>query len=133
MGAGGDRVILPPRMDPLLEETSVIVKDKRYVSLVRTFQDALLSTQGIVEVEQYCDALFGELDLLNGASASFFRVRRRLEPALSLRRPPRTDTAIFRRLADQADARPIVTGVLPGSANRRSSPSPSPGIPAGPS
>src|SRR4030042_6683942 len=49
MKAGGTRVILPPHMDPLLEEASVIVKDKRYVSLLRTFQDALLSTQGIVE------------------------------------------------------------------------------------
>src|SRR5208337_3892046 len=51
--ADGERVILPPHGDPLLEETSIIVKDKRYVSLVRTFQDAMLSTQGIVEVEQY--------------------------------------------------------------------------------
>ena len=84
MGAGGDRVILPPRMDPLLEQTSIIVKDKRYLSLVRTFQDALLSTQGIVEIEQYCDALFSELDLLNGTSGLVLSLRRRLEPALPL-------------------------------------------------
>ena len=84
IGAGGDRVILPPHMDPLLEQTSIIVKDKRYVSLVRTFQDALLSTQGIVEVEQYCDALFSELDLLNGTFRLVLSLRRRLEPALPL-------------------------------------------------
>jgi two-component system sensor histidine kinase YesM len=113
MGAGGDRVILPPHMDPLLEQTSIIVKDKRYVSLVRTFQDALLSTQGIVEVKQYCDALFGELDLLNGASGSFFL----FDGAWSQLYPyDRTtaDPALFRRLAEQAATRPIVTGVLPG-------------------
>ena len=41
---GGEHVIGLPHVDPLLEETSIIVKDKRYVSLLRTFQDALLST-----------------------------------------------------------------------------------------
>ena len=82
-------MILPPHMDPLLEETSVIVKDKRYVSLLRTFRDALLSTQGIVEVKQYCDTLFGELDLLRGTSASIFVFDGEREPALSLRRDHR--------------------------------------------
>jgi sensor histidine kinase YesM len=113
MGAGGDRVILPPHMDPLLEQTSIIVKDKRYVSLVRTFQDALLSTQGIVEVKQYCDALFGELDLLNGASGSFFL----FDEAWNQLYPydgTAADPALFRRFAEQAATRPIVTGVLPG-------------------
>lgn len=113
MGASGDRVILPPHMDPLLEETSIIVKDKRYVSLVRTFQDALLSTQGIVEVKQYCDALFGELDLLNGASGSFFL----FDAAWNQLYPydgTTADPALSRRLAEQAATRPIVTGVLPG-------------------
>jgi len=113
MAAGGDRVILPPHMDPLLEQTSVIVKDKRYVSLVRTFQDALLSTQGIVEVKQYCDALFGELDLLSGASGSFFL----FDGAWNQLYPyegTAADPALFRRLAGQAATRPIVTGVLPG-------------------
>ena len=113
MGAGGDRVIIPPRMDPLLEQTSIIVKDKRYLSLVRTFQDALLSTQGIVEIEQYCDALFSELDLLNGASGSFFL----FDGAWNQLYPydgSLVDPALFRRLADQAATRPIVTGVLPG-------------------
>jgi sensor histidine kinase YesM len=113
IGAGGDRVILPPHMDPLLEQTSIIVKDKRYVSLVRTFQDALLSTQGIVEVKQYCDALFGELDLLNGASGSLFL----FDGAWNQLYPydgTTADPALFRRLAEQAATRPIVTGVLPG-------------------
>jgi len=113
MRAGGDRVILPPHMDPLLEQTSIIVKDKRYVSLVRTFQDALLSTQGIVEVKQYCDALFGELDLLNGASASLFL----FDGAWNQLYPydgSAADSALCRHLAAQAAASPIVTGVLPG-------------------
>jgi two-component system, sensor histidine kinase YesM len=113
MVAGGDRVILSPHMDPLLEQTSVIVKDKRYVSLVRTFQDALLSTQGIVEVKQYCDALFGELDVLNGASGSFFL----FDGAWNQLYPydgTAADPALFRRLARQAATSPIVTGVLPG-------------------
>jgi two-component system sensor histidine kinase YesM len=113
MAAGGDRVFLPPHMDPLLEETSIIVKDKRYVSLVRTFQDALLSTQGIVEVEQYCDALFSELDLLNGVSGSFFLFDgswNQLYPYDG----SLADPALFRRLTDTAATRSIVTGVLPG-------------------
>jgi len=113
MGAGGDRVILPPHMDPLLEQTSIIVKDKRYVSLVRTFQDALLSTRGIIEVEQYCDALFSELDLLNGTSGSFFLFDDAWNQLYPYDGSP-ADPAPFRRLAGQAAARPIVTGVLPG-------------------
>ena len=112
-GADGARVILPPHMDPLLEQTSIIVKDKRYVSLVRTFQDALLSTQGIVEVEQYCDALFSELDLLNGRSGSFFVFDDAWNQLYPYDGSP-VDTASFRRLAAQATSRPIVTGVLPG-------------------
>ena len=115
IGAGGNRVILPPHMDPLLEQTSIIVKDKRYVSLVRTFQDTLLSTQGIVEVEQYCDALFSELDLLNGTSGSFFLFDDAWNQLYPYDGSP-TDPAPFRRLAAQAAARPIVTGVLPGKS-----------------
>jgi len=72
MRKNGDRVILPPHMDPLQEETSVLVKGKLYISLLRSFQDSLLSIRGIVEVKQYCDALFAELDSLTGASASIF-------------------------------------------------------------
>ena len=113
MGAGGERVIVPPHMDPLLEQTSIIVKDKRYVSLVRTFQDALLSTQGIVEVEQYCDALFSELDLLKGTSGSFFLFDDAWNQLYPYDGSP-ADPAPFRRLARQASAHPIVTGVLPG-------------------
>ncbi|HET6449757.1 MAG TPA: sensor histidine kinase [Spirochaetia bacterium] len=113
MRAGGERVIRPPHMDPLLEETSIIVKDKRYVSLVRTFQDALLSTQGIVEVEQYCDTLFGELDLLRGSSVSpfvFDSAGNQLYPYDG----PAADGSTLRRLADRASRRPIMAGTLPG-------------------
>ncbi len=113
MQAGGERVILPPHMDPLLEETSVIVKDKRYVSLLRTFQDALLSTQGIVEVEQYCDTLFSELDLLSGSSASIFVFDRSGNQLYPYEGPP-VDAPALLRIADQAARRLIVTGVLPG-------------------
>ena len=101
MEAGGNRVILPPHMDPLLEQTSVIVKDKRYMSLARTFQDALLSTQGIIEIKQYCDTLFGELDILNGASGSFFL----FDAAWNQLYPydgAAADPAPFRRFAGQA-------------------------------
>lgn len=68
----GERVILPPHMDPLLEQTSVIVKGKRYVSLLRAFRDPQLSTRGVVEVKQYCDALFSELDMLSRSSEAIF-------------------------------------------------------------
>ncbi len=115
MGAGGDRVILPPHMDPLLEQTSIIVKDKRYVSLVRTFQDALLSTQGIVEVEQYCDALFSELDLLNGTSGSFFLFDGAWNQLYPYDGSP-ADPALFRRLADQAARAPDRDRRPPGEA-----------------
>jgi sensor histidine kinase YesM len=113
MQAGGERVIRPPHMDPLLEETSVIVKDKQYVSLLRTFQDTLLSTQGIIEVEQYCDTLFSELDLLGSSSASLFvfdKAGNRLYPYDG----PPVDVPALQRIADQAVHRAIVTGVLPG-------------------
>jgi two-component system sensor histidine kinase YesM len=118
MKAGGTRVILPPHMDPLLEEASVIVKDKRYVSLLRTFQDALFSTQGIVEVEQYCDALFGELDLLAGSSASIFVFDGDGNQLYPYSGPP-ADIPALRLLADQAERRPVVTGILPGKREQQ--------------
>lgn len=114
MRAAGERVIRPPHMDPLLEETSVIVKDKRYVSLLRTFQDALLSTQGIVEVKQYCDTLFSELDLMRGSSASIFVFDGRGNQLYPYDGPHADGPALL-RLAHKAARRPIVTGVLPGA------------------
>jgi two-component system sensor histidine kinase YesM len=111
--AGGERVIRLPHMDPLLEETSIIVKDKRYVSLLRTFQDALLSTEGVVEVEQYCDTLFGELDLLRGSSVSLFvfdSIGNQLYPSEGAP----ADRSTLLRLAGQAVRRPIMAGVIPG-------------------
>ena len=113
MQANGERVILPPHMDSLLEETSIIVKDKRYVSLLRTFQDPLLSTQGIVEVEQYGDTLFGELDLLRGSPVSAFVFDgngNQLYPYDG----PAADRATLLGLASQAARRPIVAGRIPG-------------------
>lgn len=71
-GKQGERLILPPRPDPLLEETSVIVKGKLYVSLLRLFRDGMRSTQGIIEVKQYCDVLFGELDKLASPALSIY-------------------------------------------------------------
>ena len=114
MRAAGERVILPPHHDPLLEGTSVIVKDKKYVSLLRTFQDSLLSTRGVVEVEQYCDTLFGELDLLSGSSASIFVYDgngHQLYPYDG----STADVAALRGLASEAERRPVVTGVPPGT------------------
>lgn len=118
MERGGERVIRPPHMDPLLEETSIIVKDKQYVSLLRTFQDALLSTRGIVEVEQYCDTLFRELDLMSGSSASIFVFDsggNQLYPYEG----PSADGPALLGLAAQATRRPIVTGVVPGTGEPR--------------
>ena len=105
-------------MDPLLEETSIIVKDKRYVSLLRTFQDALFSTQGIIEVKQYCDTLFSELDLLRGSSASVFVFDsggNQIYPYDG----SRADVPELLRLADQAARRVIVTGVFPGKREQQ--------------
>jgi len=113
MRARGERVIVPPHMDPLLEETSIIVKDKRYVSMLRTFQDALLSTQGIVEVEQYCDTLFGELDLLRGSSVSLFvfdASGTQLYPYDS----PAADRSTLLRLAARAAGHPVMADTVPG-------------------
>jgi len=110
---GGERVLRPPHMDPLLEETSVTVKDKRYVSLLRTFQDALLSTQGIVEVKQYCDELFNEMDLLGSSTTSIFVFDgggNQLYPYDG----PSVDEPALARLAAQAASGTTVTGVLPG-------------------
>lgn len=71
MRRGGDRLLLAPHMDPLQEQTSVVVKGKYYLSLLRSFQDPLLSIQGIVEVKQYSDALFSELEALAGPASLF--------------------------------------------------------------
>jgi len=67
MARRGDRLLLPPHGDPLQEQTSVVVKGKSYISLIRSFQDPLLSIEGVVEVKQYCDALFAELEQLDAA------------------------------------------------------------------
>lgn len=111
--AEGERVIYPPHMDPLLEETSVIVKDKQYVSLLRTFHNTLLSTQGIVEVKQYCDSLFSELDLLSGSSKSIFVFDSRGSQLYPYDGPP-ADAPALLRIADQTARSLIVSGVLPG-------------------
>jgi len=112
--AGGGRVIRPPHMDPLLEETSIIVKDKRYLSLVRTFRDPLLSTEGVVEVEQYCDDLFSELDLLRQSSRTLF-VFDRGGSQLYPYDGAQADRGALLRLAGRAARRPIVTGAFPGA------------------
>ena len=129
--ADGERVILPPHMDPLLEETSIIVKDKRYVSLLRTFQDALLFTQGVIEVEQYCDTLFGELDMLRGSAVSAFVFDTRGDQLYPYGGPV-VDRSTLLRLADRAARRSIMAGVLPGRRNRRYSRWRFPGPPGGP-
>ena len=111
--SGGERVILPPHLDPLLDKTSVIVKGKRYVSLLRSFRDSHLSTRGIVEVEQYCETLFSELDLLSGNSETCFVFDgsgNQLYPYDS----SSVDVAALQRIADRATGRSIVTGTLPG-------------------
>jgi len=111
---GGEHVIGLPHVDPLLEETSIIVKDKRYVSLLRTFQDALLSTEGVVEVEQYCDTLFAELDLLRGSSVSLFVFDSSGNQLYPYEGAP-ADRSTLLRLAAQAVRRPIMAGVIPGA------------------
>ena len=113
MGKDGHRVILPPRMDPLQEETSVVVKGKLYVSLMRSFQDSMLSTRGIVEVEQYCDALFAELDLLSGSSTSIFVLDaegRLIYPYEA----GRAKAAELLRLVRPSGHSAVNTGILPG-------------------
>jgi two-component system, sensor histidine kinase YesM len=110
---GGERVILPPHSDPLLEETSVIVKGKRYVSLLRSFQDSMRSTQGIIEVKQYCDSLFSELDNLGNSTVSIFVV----DADGHLLYPydiEKSDVEALQLLSRKAAAQTISTGMLPG-------------------
>lgn len=116
--AQGKRIILPPHSDPLLEDTSVIVKGKRYVSLLRTFQDSMRSTQGIIEVKQYCDSLFSELDSLSDSTVSIFVV----DGAGFLLYPydgTIADGQELLRLHREAVAGPMVTGTLPGKRERQ--------------
>ena len=113
MGRQGERVIRPPHMDPLLDETSVIVKGKRYVSLLRAFSDPLLSTSGIVEVEQYCDTVFSELDSLSRASASIYVFDRQGNEIYPYEGSS-FDIHTLRKLADQAGRGATASGVLPG-------------------
>lgn len=116
--AGGKRVILPPHSDPLLEDTSVIVKGKRYVSLLRTFQDSMRSTQGIIEVKQYCDSLFSELDSLSDSTVSIFVV----DGAGALLYPydgTVADGLELLRLHREEVAGRMATGTLPGKRERQ--------------
>jgi sensor histidine kinase YesM len=113
--ARGDRVILPPHSDPLLDDTSVIVKGKLYVSLIRSFQDSLRSTRGIIEVKQYCESLFGDLDTLGGTSASVFVIDgsgRTLYPY----EVAETEGPSILELSRKAAAGPITTNTLPGKS-----------------
>jgi two-component system sensor histidine kinase YesM len=113
MRKNGDRVVLPPHKDPLLEDTSVVVKGKLYISLLRSFQDSLLSTQGIVEVKQYCDALFAELDMLIGSSVSIFV----LDSEGRLLYPydcSQVNASDLLRLSVLSGRGPVATGILPG-------------------
>ncbi len=109
----GESLILPPHMDPLLEQTSVIVKGKKYVSLLRAFRDPQLSTKGIIEVEQYCDAMFSELDLLSRSAVSIFVFDRdgyQIYPYEGVS----YDVASLRGLADRAGHGATASGTLPG-------------------
>jgi two-component system, sensor histidine kinase YesM len=113
MARRGERIMLPPRGDPLLEETSVIVKGKLYLSLLREFKDEMRFTEGIIEVKQYCDALFSELDGLRSSSVSLFV----LDENGKLLYPydgVRADGGALLKLAEEASSGRTATGVLPG-------------------
>ena len=113
MRRSGTRLILPPHIDLLQEQTSVVVKGKLYMSLLRAFQDPLLSISGIVEVKQYCDTLFSELNVMTGSMVTIFV----LDDAGRLIYPyegPRIDPSELTRMSADAPGRSIATGVLPG-------------------
>ena len=113
MRRNGTRLILAPHVDPLQEQTSVVVKGKLYMSLLRAFQDPLLSISGIVEVKQYCDTLFSELNLMSGSMVTLFV----LDDAGRLIYPyegPRVDPSVLAGLSKAARGRPIATGAFPG-------------------
>jgi two-component system, sensor histidine kinase YesM len=120
MRRNGDRVVLPPQVDPLLEETSVVVKGKFYMSLLRSFQDPLLSTQGIIEVKQYCDALFAELDSLSGSSASIFVLdgEGRLLYPYDGGRPAASEITLLAAAARKGVGA-VATGFLPGKLEQQ--------------
>ncbi len=109
----GDRLILPPHMDSLQEETSIVVKDKQYISLLRSFEDPLLSTRGIVEVMQYCDAVFAELDLMAGSSVSIF-VLGSDGDLLYPYDDRRVKVSDFSSLSTALGRARVTTGILPG-------------------
>jgi two-component system, sensor histidine kinase YesM len=118
MARQGERIILPPRGDPLLEDTSVIVKGKLYVSLLRKFKDDMRITEGIIEIKQYDDALFSELDSLRSSSISIFVV----DESGALLYPSGgvvADGAEFLRLSKKAASQRTASGVLPGNRKRQ--------------
>jgi len=113
MRRNGSRLILPPHVDLLQEQTSVVVKGKLYMSLLRAFQDPLLSISGIVEVKQYCDTLFSELNLMTGSMVTIFV----LDDTGNLIYPyegPRYDASELIRVSSDAQRSPIAMGALPG-------------------
>lgn len=114
----GERIMLPPRGDRLLEDTSVIVKGKLYLSLLREFKDEMRFTEGIIEVKQYCDALFSELDGLRSPSVSLFV----LDEGGALLYPyegDKPDGAALLALSRKASPGGTATGALPGARGQQ--------------
>lgn len=112
MRRNGARLILPPHTDLLQEQSSVVVKGKLYLSLLRSFQDPLLSISGIVEVKQYCDTLFAELNAMSGSTVTIYVFDDAGHVLYPYQNPP-TDAASLAALAAQAQGR-SVEGTLPG-------------------
>lgn len=113
MGRNGDRMILPPHADPLQEETSVVVKGKLYMSLLRSFQDPLLSIKGIVEVKQYCHSIFAELEVLGDNTLALFVLDEEGRLLYPYDGPGLTESDLA-LLATSSRQRSIATGALPG-------------------
>lgn len=61
----GQSLILGPEIDPLIESRSVPDKGHVYISVFRSYRDPQRAYHGVIQVEQDCSAIFGELDLLS--------------------------------------------------------------------
>ena len=79
--SGAKQLTLPHR-DPLLEETFHLHKNKQYISLYRIFFDEFKKPSGIIEIKQFMDMIFKDVNELESRVSVFTPDGTQIYPAL---------------------------------------------------